>query len=291
MSHDQDPADFASGDFHHVIHDEPPRWRSGGKRGAHHARGGRLYLSMTWPDDPTIPVDWIFDQIYDKGVRARTRPRILTGSSCGPPTTVNLNQDAVRTQMGPMGRNRPRMSAFTASRSGSPTASTRFSPTFRSIGPITAGKVIVPETANARKPAPPTLSNSAMSRISSRHAALADGLYSRSAPAQAAHVHVGADDGPMMTFRCDRGRRNGRRPADLRDYIFRTERRIACKSPTGSWTRTWARPRSSQAREITWQDEFDNARPEFALGRRFRCGPGASTNISRPDKRPCGREC
>ncbi len=68
MSYDQDSSDFASGDIHHVLHDEVPTyaiWRE------HQARtmrvDGRLMLAMTWPDDPAIPVDWIFDEIYEPG--------------------------------------------------------------------------------------------------------------------------------------------------------------------------------------------------------------------------------
>lgn len=69
MSHDQDPADFASGEFEHILHDEPPRyaiWRENEARAM--SVGGRLLLAMTWPDDPSIPVDWIFDEVYEPGM-------------------------------------------------------------------------------------------------------------------------------------------------------------------------------------------------------------------------------
>lgn len=65
-SHDQDPTDFASGQFHYVLHDEPPRfaiWRENEARTI--SVRGRLLLAMTWPDDPTIPIDWIFDRLYE----------------------------------------------------------------------------------------------------------------------------------------------------------------------------------------------------------------------------------
>ena len=67
MSRDQDPSDFASGDFHIVLHDEPPTyaiWRENEARTMRVA--GRMLLAMTWPDDPSIPVDWIFDEVYEK---------------------------------------------------------------------------------------------------------------------------------------------------------------------------------------------------------------------------------
>lgn len=68
MSHDNDPEDFASGDFHIIMLDEPPSkavWRESQARTMR--TDGRIILAMTWPDDPSAPVDWIFDEIYDKG--------------------------------------------------------------------------------------------------------------------------------------------------------------------------------------------------------------------------------
>lgn len=67
-SFDQDPSDFASGDFHLVLHDEPPPlaiWRENEARTMRVA--GRMLLSMTWPDRPEIPVDWIHDEVYEPG--------------------------------------------------------------------------------------------------------------------------------------------------------------------------------------------------------------------------------
>ena len=66
-SKDQDPSDFASGDFHLILHDEPPhlaQWRENQARTMR--VNGRIFLAFTWPDDPTIPCDWIHDEIYEK---------------------------------------------------------------------------------------------------------------------------------------------------------------------------------------------------------------------------------
>ena len=68
MSHDQDPTDFASGSFHAVFHDELPSaaiWRE--NRARVMRAGGYLYLAMTPPDDAGIHVDWVHDEIYDRG--------------------------------------------------------------------------------------------------------------------------------------------------------------------------------------------------------------------------------
>ena len=68
MSYDQSPEDFASGSFHIVQMDEPPPfaiWRENQARVLD--VNGRIYITMTWPDDPSIPVDWIYDHVYEKG--------------------------------------------------------------------------------------------------------------------------------------------------------------------------------------------------------------------------------
>lgn len=69
MSFDQDSSDFASGDFDIIHHDEPPPsaiWRENEARVM--SVGGTMMLSMTWPDDPSIPVDWIYDEVYEPGL-------------------------------------------------------------------------------------------------------------------------------------------------------------------------------------------------------------------------------
>lgn len=93
MSYDQDPSDFASGDFHFILHDEPPRYDIWRENRARVMRvDGTLMLAMTWPDDPSIPVDWIFDEIYEKAQSGDKDVQWLTLYTTDNP---NLNQDAV----------------------------------------------------------------------------------------------------------------------------------------------------------------------------------------------------
>lgn len=67
-SFDQDPADFASGDFDIVHEDEPPPHAIHRENEARTMSvGGMVMISMTWPDDASIPVDWIYDDIYEPG--------------------------------------------------------------------------------------------------------------------------------------------------------------------------------------------------------------------------------
>ncbi|NNF96034.1 MAG: hypothetical protein HKM94_03795, partial [Halobacteria archaeon] len=66
MSHSQDPEDFASGHYHLIVIDEPtelPIWRECQARVL--SANGRIILSMTWPDEPVIPVEWIYDEVMD----------------------------------------------------------------------------------------------------------------------------------------------------------------------------------------------------------------------------------
>ena len=96
MSRDQDASDFASGEFHIVAHDEPPTlaiWRESEARVMSVA--GRLIVAMTWPDDPSIPVDWLFDEVYEpgkQGVRDHAWFDIYTTDN------RNLDQEAVAKQ-------------------------------------------------------------------------------------------------------------------------------------------------------------------------------------------------
>ena len=50
-----------------ILHDEPTKLAIWTENQARTMRvNGRMMLAMTWPDDPSIPVDWIFDEIYEK---------------------------------------------------------------------------------------------------------------------------------------------------------------------------------------------------------------------------------
>tara|TARA_R110000796_G_scaffold252500_1_gene387166 strand:- start:13281 stop:14978 length:1698 start_codon:yes stop_codon:yes gene_type:complete len=68
MSNDQDAKNMVGNDLQFVMLDEPSTYPVFLENQARTMRGnGRIFLSMTWPDDPTIPVDWIFDEIYEPG--------------------------------------------------------------------------------------------------------------------------------------------------------------------------------------------------------------------------------
>jgi phage terminase large subunit-like protein len=97
-SFDQDPTDFASGDFHIVLHDEPPPLAIWTENEARTMRvAGRMLLSMTWPDDPSIPVDWIFDEVYEPGMDPQRKD--IEWVNLYTTDNPHLNQEAVAKQM------------------------------------------------------------------------------------------------------------------------------------------------------------------------------------------------
>lgn len=69
QSYDVDAADQESGDLHGVLLDEPPPQSIYRANEARTMRvGGWMMLAMTWPDKPEINVDWLFDEVYERGI-------------------------------------------------------------------------------------------------------------------------------------------------------------------------------------------------------------------------------
>jgi hypothetical protein len=96
MSHDQDPSDFSSGDFNIVLHDEPPKyatWRENEARLMGVA--GRNFLAMTWPDDPAISVDWIFDEVYEKAQPGAHKDPDVDWFELVSTDNLNVDQEAI----------------------------------------------------------------------------------------------------------------------------------------------------------------------------------------------------
>ena len=100
MSHDQDPSDFESGDLHFCLNDEIPRyaaWRANQARTM--AVRGRMFLAMTWKDDASIPVDWIFDEVYDRAQPGALKDPNFEWFELHSTDNPNIDQQNVRDQM------------------------------------------------------------------------------------------------------------------------------------------------------------------------------------------------
>lgn len=100
MSKDNDPEDFASGDFDIVMEDEYPKISIHTENEARTMRkGGRIMLAMTWPDDPTIPVSWIYDEIYEPGAPGPNKDPNIDWFQLDTRDNKHLRQEAVEQQI------------------------------------------------------------------------------------------------------------------------------------------------------------------------------------------------
>lgn len=96
MSYDQDPSDFASGDFHIIGHDEPPKEAIWVENMARTMRvDGTMLLGMTWPDDPTIAVDWMLDRLYYPAQKGPQHDPNIAWINLNTTENMNLNQTAI----------------------------------------------------------------------------------------------------------------------------------------------------------------------------------------------------
>lgn len=96
MSYDQDPTDFASGDVHYCLHDEPPPKAIWGENIARVMRvNGTMVVAMTWPDNPAIAVDWIHDEIYERGVAGLHKDPDIEWINIWTENNPHLNQASI----------------------------------------------------------------------------------------------------------------------------------------------------------------------------------------------------
>jgi hypothetical protein len=96
MSYDQDPSDFASGDFHFVLHDEPPKESIWIENMVRVKRvNGTAMMSMTWPDDPSTPVDWIVDRVYEPAQPGKNHDPTYEWINMYATDNLNLDQTAL----------------------------------------------------------------------------------------------------------------------------------------------------------------------------------------------------
>ncbi len=101
MAHNQDPTDFASGDFHFVLHDELTKgaiWRENEARTMR--VGGKMLMAFTWPDDASIPVDWVFDRLYEPSQAGPGKNPEISWFEMWTQDNKNLDQSSVKIQAG-----------------------------------------------------------------------------------------------------------------------------------------------------------------------------------------------
>ena len=100
MSSDQDAIDMAASSLHVVMVDEITPLAVWLENKARVMRGnGRITLSMTFPDDASIPCEWIFDELYDKGQPGPNHDPNVAIFEFHTTDNPHLNQDRVRQDM------------------------------------------------------------------------------------------------------------------------------------------------------------------------------------------------
>lgn len=99
MAHNQDSTEFASGDFHYILHDEPTKYAIWRENEARTMRvGGKMMMAMTWPDDPAIPVDWMFDKLYEPGQPGPAKDPQVSWFEMWTQDNPNISQEGVSLQ-------------------------------------------------------------------------------------------------------------------------------------------------------------------------------------------------
>lgn len=284
MSHDQDPSDFASGDFHHVMLDEPPRlaiWRESEARTMRVK--GRLYLAMTWPDDPTIPVDWIHDEIYDKGVPGPHKAKDIDWFDLWTTENRNLDQDAVKTQMGAWSEETKRVRIF-----GQPIRfSNRIHPLFTDV-PLTwsfaAGRVISPENGKC----PETGSSDIVPFCHVEDIAPSHSwptLFLLDPHPRKPHMFLWAQVNPADDIQIIEEGELDADPADLYAHVSHIEESYGIRVVDRLIDPNMGRSPASAIRGVTWQDAFAEANLNFSLSDDSDVGRGRINEFLRPDER------
>lgn len=99
MSYEQDIDTQRSADVHLAVLDEPPPYSVYTEVEARTMRvNGRILMPMTWPDDPAINVDWIFDQLYDRALPGPNKDPNIDYFELPTIANVNLMTEAVEEQ-------------------------------------------------------------------------------------------------------------------------------------------------------------------------------------------------
>jgi len=285
MSHDQDPSDFASGDFHLVINDEPPRlaiWRENEARTMRVA--GRQMLAMTWPDDPSIPVDWIHDEVYEKGVEGPGKAKDVDCFELWSTDNVNLDQASIAVQMASWSQETRNVRIF-----GKPIRfSNRIHPLFTDaplVWSYAAGKVVTPDVEGV---CPETGSSDIV-----EFCHVADAEASISWPCvflldphpRKPHMGLWAQIDPNDDVQVVHEFEMDADPADLRDYVYGVETSYGLRVAERLIDPNMGRTPASAIRGVTWQDEFQNVGLNCSLADDSDVGRARINEYLRPDNR------
>jgi len=281
MSHDQDPSDFASGDFHHVMLDEPSSHAIWTENQARTMRvAGCLYLAMTWPDDPSIPVDWIFDEVYEKGREGPNKSENVDWFELDTTQNPHLNQDAVAAQMREWSEE-TRMIRI----KGQPIRfSNRIHPMFTDIAMVwcfNCGRNILPAGGKCDCGSSDIVEYNHVRDFD--HARNWPCVFLLDPHPRKPHMFLWAVIDPADDVWVVKDGKLDDDPAELRKYIENIEESLGLNVQMRLIDPNMGRSPASARRDITWQDEFDAAGLICDLAEDSDVGRGRVNEYLKPD--------
>lgn len=291
MSYDQDPSDFASGDVHYCVHDEPPKYAIFKENRARVMRGGAgstLVVSMTWPDNPALPVDWIFDEIYDKGMPGKLKDPDVEVINIFSTMNKHLDQDEISKRASQMSATERNTRIY-----GLPIRfSNRIHPDFTDQPKswcFECGRIVLVSTEEtcADCGSPNTCSYSNVEPLTAnRHypcVCLLDPHPRKPHMLTWVQVTPNEDYEVLRTIQVEGG-------ADaVRTTVEGIEAELGFTSVTRLMDPNMGRSPSGAVREVTWQDEFDGVGLRFDLADDSGVGRARLNDFIKPDpyfKRP-----
>ena len=286
MSYDQDPENFASGDVHYCVHDEPPPyaiWRENRARTMRGGGGSTMVVSMTWPDNPASPVDWIFDEIYDKGMPGKLKEADIEVINIYSTMNPHLDQDKVALAASQMTKIERLTRIY-----GLPIRfSNRIHPDFTEQDKYwcyECGKITIASTDD-------TCSECGTHEIGSYNNVEPVEVHSHypciclldphpRKPHMLAWVQVtpNEDFEVVATVQVEGG------AEAVRDEVKNIESRLGYKFITRIMDPNMGASPSGARREITWQNEFDNVGLHFDLGDDSSVGRARMNEFIKPDR-------
>ena len=283
MSFDQDPSDYASGTFHIVMHDEPPPypiWRENQSRTLD--VNGQILLAMTWPDDPAIAVDWIFDEIYDKGKPGPNKDPTIDWFDLYTTDNVHLDKQAVLAKSESWTDEQKRVRLF-----GQPIRfSNRIHPLFSDADQVWCfhcGKPIIP--VHGRCP-----SCTGEDHIEFNHVKAFEiaekwpTIFLLDPHPRKPHMFCWAQIDPSDDIWVVNEGQMDADPADFAANVFDMESSMGLNVVARIMDPNMGRSPASAKRNITWQDEFTEAQIFCDLADDSDVGRGRVNEYLRPDQ-------
>lgn len=286
MSVDQDSTDFASGDFHWIGHDEPPKLAQWRENEARTMRvNGRLMLALTWPDDPSINVDWLYNEVYEPG-KSGSDPDIAW-FELWTTENKNLKQEAVAAQAGKWSTEITNVRIY-----GRPIRfSNRIHPDFTDNTKtwcFPCGKSVVKVPGNTPKPICGNCGSDVV--VDYNHVQEFD--HSRTWPTiflldphpRKPHMYLWVQIDPKDDWWIVADGKIEGDCVETRAEVNRVEKEMGLQIARRLIDPNMGASPSGQRREVTWRDEFANAQLSCELADDVDIGRGRFNTMLKPDR-------